>query len=60
MSSNKRGKVLYDFTSQADNQINLKAGQILTIVSLGAKGGWSKAIDANGKISLVFKLQVYL
>lgn len=47
--SNKRGKVLYDFQSQADNQINLKAGQILTIVSLGAKGGWSKAIDATGK-----------
>lgn len=47
--SNKRGKVLYDFQSQADNQINLKAGQILTIVSQGAKGGWSKAIDATGE-----------
>ncbi len=48
--SNKRGKVLYDFQSQADNQISLKAGQFVTVVSLGAKGGWSKAIDASGKI----------
>lgn len=44
-SSNKRGKVLYDFTATAENQINLKAGSTVQILTLGNKGGWSKAVD---------------
>lgn len=47
--SNKRGKALYDFQAQAENQISLKAGQVITLVTVGAKGGWSKGIDTNGR-----------
>ena len=40
-------KVLYDYSSQAPNQISLKRGQIISIISIGAKGGWSKGNECE-------------
>lgn len=42
-----RGKVLYDFNPQAENQINVRVGQIINIVHYGGKGGWSKGVELN-------------
>jgi hypothetical protein len=41
----QKAKVLFDFTAQADNQLNLKVGQVISIVSHGGKGAWSKGAD---------------
>lgn len=43
MAAEKSGKVLFDFSNQADNQISLKKGTIVSIINVGPKGGWSKA-----------------
>jgi hypothetical protein len=58
-SVNKKGKVLYDFQAQADNQISLRVGQILPIVAIGNKGGWSKGVDINGKRIPACKSRVF-
>jgi len=45
-----QAKVLHDYTSQAENQISLKRGQIVPIISAGTKGGWSKGKElGSGK-----------
>jgi hypothetical protein len=31
----QKAKVLYDFTAQAENQISLKAGQVIHLVQFG-------------------------
>jgi hypothetical protein len=41
----KQAKVLFDYTAAADNQISLKAGQVINIVHDGGKGSWSKAVE---------------
>jgi hypothetical protein len=41
----QKAKVLFDFTAQAENQLNLKAGQVISIVNHGGKGAWSKGAD---------------
>lgn len=46
----QRAKVMYDYTAQAANQISIKAGWIIDIVSLGAPGGWTKGKDLSGII----------
>ena len=38
----KQGKVLFDYSPQASNQIALKKGQQIRIISVGGGGGWSK------------------
>jgi len=38
-------KVLFDYAAQAQNQINLRTGQIIPLLTVGAKGGWSKGIE---------------
>jgi hypothetical protein len=43
MAAEKSGKVLFDFSFQADNQISLKKGTVVQVISVGQKGGWSKA-----------------
>ena len=45
LGSSKRAKVLFDYAATADNQINLKSGQIITVVNFGGKGGWSKGVE---------------
>lgn len=42
-----QARVLHNFASQAQNQINLKAGQIINVVTLGAPGSWSKGEEAG-------------
>lgn len=37
-----RAKVLHDYQALAPNQINLKAGQIINVLTFGAPGSWSK------------------
>jgi hypothetical protein len=49
----KKAKVLYDFKPQAENQISLKTGQVISIVHDGGKGGWSKGIEeGTGELEL--------
>ena len=43
-----RGKVNFDYTSQIADQISLKAGWIIDIVTLGERGGWTKGRDLQG------------
>ena len=40
-SANQKAKVLFDYTAQAANQINLKVGQTINVVSFGGSRGWS-------------------
>eukprot|EP01031_Cornospumella_fuschlensis_P035915 gene35915-43563_t len=50
-ASQQKGKPLFDYSAQAANQINLKAGEIITIVNYGGKGSWSKGVEvATGKV----------
>ena len=45
-----QAKVLHDYPAQAENQISLKRGQIVPIISAGPKGGWSKGKElGSGK-----------
>ena len=44
-----QAKVKFDFTAQASNQINLKAGWVVEITVEGPPGGWTKARDPTGK-----------
>lgn len=41
----KKAKVNFDFTAQAANQINLKAGQLLELKTYGGPGNWSSAAE---------------
>jgi len=41
------GKVGYDFTASAPDQLGLKKGQIVQIIEAGPKGAWSKGLDTN-------------
>lgn len=44
------GKVLFDFAAQAPNQINLKVGQVITLLQFGGAGGWSQGVEfGSGK-----------
>ena len=49
----KRAKVLYDYPAAAENQISLKAGQIISIVHDGGKGSWSKGIEIPSGIYFI-------
>ncbi len=54
-----RGKVLFDFSPQAVNQIALRAGQIVDITSYGGAGGWSSAVEiGTGVVYLNLALYV--
>jgi hypothetical protein len=51
----RKAKVLYDFKPQAENQISLKTGQVISIVHDGGKGGWSKGIEeGTGDVNLKY------
>ena len=39
--SGLKGKVLYNYSAQAANQISLTAGQVINITLKGNPGGWS-------------------
>ena len=43
-----KGKVNFDYTAQAVNQITLKKDSIITIILKGEPGGWSKGQDETG------------
>jgi hypothetical protein len=45
LGTNKKAKVLFDYTATAENQISLKTGQIISIVLDGGKGSWSKGVE---------------
>ena len=49
-SSTLQGKVLYNYTPQAANQMPLKAGTTIRILTKGEAGGWSKGEDNNGTL----------
>jgi hypothetical protein len=59
MDGNKSGRVLFDFTGQAENQISLKKGQILSIISVGQKGGWSKGKEVDTGTSRMKRFAFY-
>jgi hypothetical protein len=42
------GRVLYDYTATASNQISLRKGSTIFIVNKGDPGGWSKGEDETG------------
>ena len=45
-----RAKVKFSYESRAANQISLKQGTTIDILSAGAKGGWTKGVDpVSGK-----------
>jgi hypothetical protein len=48
VSSSLRAKVKFDYTSQASNQITIKAGWEIDVVTLGQAGGWTKGRDLSG------------
>jgi len=51
IGSAHRAKVLFDYSAQAPNQISIRAGQVINIVSYGGPGGWSKAEEiGSGKL----------
>ncbi len=53
-----KAKVNFDYTAQAANQISLKAGWIIEVVTQGEPGGWTKGKDLQGMIlSYFFKKQ---
>ena len=43
------GRVNFDFTSTAPNQLSLRKGAMITIVQKGEPGGWSKGMDEQGE-----------
>ena len=46
--SGKCGKALFAFTAQAPNQISLEKGEVIKLISVGGKGGWSKGTNTAG------------
>ncbi len=56
----KRAKVLYDYPAAAENQISLKAGQIISIVHDGGKGSWSKGIEIPSGIYFIIFVANYV
>lgn len=47
----KQGRALFDYSAAAPNQISLKRGQTVRILSVGAAGGWSKGEEiGTGKL----------
>jgi SH3 domain len=39
-----RGRALFDYTAQAPNQIGFRRGQIIGVITFGAKGDWSNGV----------------
>lgn len=48
-SGSTKAKALYPYAAQAANQISFAAGEIITIITNGGAGGWSKGQNAAGK-----------
>ena len=40
-----RGTALFDYAAQAANQMSLRRGQVIGIISLGGKGEWSNGVN---------------
>jgi SH3 domain len=50
-----KAKAKFDFNAQAGNQINLKRGQVYSLLHNGGPGGWSKGVDpVTGTIIIMF------
>lgn len=45
-----KARVLFNYTSQASNQINLIAGQEITILTKGEAGGWTQGVNSGGRL----------
>lgn len=39
-----RGRALFDYTAQSPNQISFRRGQVIGVISFGAKGDWSNGV----------------
>ena len=50
-SSTLKAKVLHNYTAQATNQMNLIAGQEISILTQGGSGGWTQGLDSSGMFS---------
>jgi len=48
-----KAKAKFDFNAQAGNQINLKRGQVYSILHNGGPGGWSKGVDPSTGICYI-------
>lgn len=56
-----KAKAKFDFNAQAGNQINLKRGQVYSLLHNGGPGGWSKGVDpATGTIINMFALFIFM
>jgi len=42
-----KARAKFDFNAQAGNQINLKRGQVYSLLHNGGPGGWSKGVDPS-------------
>jgi len=45
LDSGQKAKALFDYAALAPNQINLKSGDIISLVNYGGKGSWSKGVE---------------
>ena len=39
-----RGTVLFDYAAQASNQLSLRRGQVIGVITFGGKGEWSNGV----------------
>lgn len=39
-----RGRALFDYVAQSPNQISFRRGQVIGVISFGAKGDWSNGV----------------
>lgn len=55
--ANLKAKVLFDYSAQAANQINLKVGQTINVVTFGGAGGWSSGQEMFTGLSILLILK---
>lgn len=48
----QRGRALFDYAAQASNQMSLRRGQIIGVISFGAKGEWSNGVNLETGMSI--------
>lgn len=54
----QRGRALFDYAAQATNQMSLRRGQIIGILSFGAKGEWSSGINLETGMFITYDIEV--
>ena len=56
----QKARVKFDYAAQAPNQISIRAGQILNIISYGGPGSWSKAEEVGTGNEIYIFLYIYI